>query len=278
MADTETKPPVTTGKEAFVASAEGRVAERRRGGDTTGVSADRSDGEEGGISEAAKRFQALKQGQALKQSRKEREAALLRRAVDIAPRVSAESLPEAQPQKAPSLPINRREFLTYAWGGALALVLAQGGLATLWFAYPRFKAGEFGGVFTLTSIPERGAKPVENLQGKFWWTNAEEGGIIALYKVCTHLGCLYEWKDQTRRFECPCHGSKFNQSGRVIHGPAARDLDQFVVTVLDSNGNQVDQTTPDHRYVLAGEGLTYKIDTGRKIQGRPADPALAVEA
>ncbi|MDW8267987.1 MAG: Rieske (2Fe-2S) protein [Anaerolineae bacterium] len=275
MADIETKPPVTTGKEERPAPAKARAAERGHGGDTAGVS---PDGEEGGVSEAAKRFQALKQSQTLKKSRKEREAELMRRAVDVAPRVSAQALPEAQPQKAPSLPINRREFLTYAWGGALSLVLVQGGLATLWFAYPRFKAGEFGGVFTLTTVPERGAKPEENLQGKFWWTNAEEGGMVALYKVCTHLGCLYEWKDQTRRFECPCHGSKFNQSGRNIHGPATRDLDQFVVTVLDSAGNQVDQTTPDHRYVIAEAGLTYKIDTGRKLLGRPSDPNLAVEA
>jgi cytochrome b6-f complex iron-sulfur subunit len=275
MADIETKPSVPTSKEERAAAARGRATQRGDSGHAPEVS---PDGEEAGVSEAARRFQALKQTQALKKSRKEREAELLRRAVDISPRVAAERLPEAQPQKAPSLPINRREFLTYAWGGALSLVLVQGGLATLWFAYPRFKAGEFGGVFTLTTIPEQGSKPVENLQGKFWWTNAEEGGMIALYKVCTHLGCLYEWKDQTRRFECPCHGSKFNQSGRNIHGPATRDLDQFVVTVLDNAGNQVDQTTPEHRYVMAGEGLTYKIDTGRKILGRPSDPTLAVEA
>lgn len=274
MADIETKPSVTGTAEEQMTATPSRPAARGRGGDAATAPA----GEEGGVSEAAQRFQALKQSQALKKSRKEREAELMRRAVDVAPRAGVQALPEAQPQKAPSLPINRREFLTYAWGGALSLVLVQGGLATLWFAYPRFKAGEFGGVFTMTTVPERGAKPDENLQGKFWWTNAEEGGMVALYKVCTHLGCLYEWKDQTRRFECPCHGSKFNQSGRNIHGPATRDLDQFVVTVLDSAGNQVDQTTPDHRYVLAGEGLTYKIDTGRKILGRPSDPNLAVEA
>lgn len=275
MADIETKPSVTGTAEEQMTATPPRPATRGRGGDAATAPA----GEEGGgVSEAAQRFQALKQSQALKKSRKEREAELMRRAVDVAPRAGVQALPEAQPQKAPSLPINRREFLTYAWGGALSLVLVQGGLATLWFAYPRFKAGEFGGIFTMTTVPERGAKPDENLQGKFWWTNAEEGGMVALYKVCTHLGCLYEWKDQTRRFECPCHGSKFNQSGRNIQGPATRDLDQFVVTVLDSAGNQVDQTTPDHRYVLAGEGLTYKIDTGRKILGRPSDPNLAVEA
>ena len=226
---------------------------------------------------AAQRFQALKEGQKPAKSRKEREAALLNRAVDISPRSSIEKLPQATPVKAEGLPINRREFLTYAWGGALALIAIQGGLGTLWFMYPRFKAGEFGGVFTMTSVPEQGAKPGENLTGKFWWSNTPEG-VAALYKVCTHLGCLYEWKDQTQRFECPCHGSKFNQAGRNIHGPAARDLDQFVVTVLDAAGAQVDQTTAEHRYVATPDGATYEVDTGRKIPGQPSDPALQVEA
>ena len=100
----------------------------------------------------------------------------------------------------------------------------------------------------------------------------------ALYKVCTHLGCLYEWKDQTQRFECPCHGSKFRQDGRNIDGPATRDLDEFVVTAEDANGAVVDQTTEEQRYVIAQEGLIYKIDTGSKITGLPSDPNLQVES
>lgn len=277
MADTETNPNVEMTKEERVAAAKARAAERAAA-TTTGAatSARPAEGEEG-LSEAAQRFQTIKEGQKATQSRKEREAALLNRAVDISPRASIEAMPQATPRKADVLPVNRREFLTYAWGGALGLVLLQGGIATLWFAYPRFKEGEFGGVFTLTAVPEEGAKPAENLSGKFWWTNTPQG-IAALYKVCTHLGCLYEWKDQTARFECPCHGSKFNQAGRNIQGPAARDLDQFMVTVEDVSGAQVDQTTEDHRYVEVVDGGSYLIDTGRKFMGLPSDPALQVEA
>lgn len=236
-----------------------------------------TEGSEEALDAAAQRFQALKEGQKPTKNRKEREASLLNQAVGISPRSSIEKLPQATPVKADTLPINRREFLTYAWGGALALVALQGGVGTLWFMYPRFKAGEFGGVFTLTALPSEGAKPDENLTGKFWWAHTPDG-MKAIYKVCTHLGCLYEWKDQTQRFECPCHGSKFNQAGRNIQGPAARDLDEFVVIAEDTSGNQVDQTTEVKRYVVAQEGLVYKIDTGRKIVGLPSDPALKVEA
>ena len=277
MAETTDKPTVDMTKEERIAAAKARAAERAKAAEQTGQATEKAAGSEETLGAAAQRFQTLKDGQTLTQSRKEREAALMNRAVDISPRSTIETLPQAAPTKAQGLAINRREFLIYAWGGALALIAVQGGLGTLWLAYPRFKAGEFGGTFTLTTIPAQGAEPAENLSGKFWWTNAEAGGMAALYKVCTHLGCLYEWKDQTNRFECPCHGSKFNQSGQNIQGPATRDLDQFVVTVRDLNGAEVDKTTAEHRYVTAQDGYTYDIDTGRKIPGEPSDPSIAVE-
>ena len=271
MADTEERKTAEASKEERIAAAKARAAGR------TKAEAHTQEGNEEEISEAAKRFQGLKEVQKKTPGREDREEELSHRAVTVAPRQSIEKMPQAAPAKHEHLPVNRREFLTYAWGAALGLVLVQGGLATLWFSYPRFKQGEFGGTFTLTTVPEQGAKPLENLSGKFWWSNSEQG-IAALYKVCTHLGCLYEWKDQTERFECPCHGSKFRQDGRNIQGPATRDLDQFVITVEDQSGSQVDQTTPERRYVVAQDGLIYRIDTGRKILGRPSDPSLALEA
>ncbi|MCO6452483.1 MAG: ubiquinol-cytochrome c reductase iron-sulfur subunit [Caldilineales bacterium] len=282
MADIETKSTAEMTREERIAAAKARAAAKTAAAatETSAKSAEKAD-ESGDaeVSEAAQRFQTRKTSEKAGASRKAREAELMQRAVTVSPRSGIEQLPQAEAPEKDRLAVNRREFLTYAWGGALALIALQGGVATLWFAYPRFKAGEFGGVFTMTSIPAEGAKPDDMLAGKFWWSNAFTGeGMIALYKVCTHLGCLYEWKDQTERFECPCHGSKFNQAGRNIKGPAARDLDQFVVAVEDSTGAVVDVTTELHRYVTAGEGLTYKVDTGRKILGRPSDPSLHVEA
>jgi len=47
-------------------------------------------------------------------------------------------------------------------------------------------------------------------------------GLHAISSVCTHLGCLVAITENG--FQCPCHGSKYSQDGKVIAGPAPRNL------------------------------------------------------
>jgi cytochrome b6-f complex iron-sulfur subunit len=47
-------------------------------------------------------------------------------------------------------------------------------------------------------------------------------GFYAISTTCTHLGCTVAITAQG--FACPCHGSKFDASGRVVGGPAPRAL------------------------------------------------------
>jgi cytochrome b6-f complex iron-sulfur subunit len=53
--------------------------------------------------------------------------------------------------------------------------------------------------------------------------HATLNGIAALSMVCTHLGCIIE-ETPEGLFSCPCHGSKFDEDGNVMAGPAPRPL------------------------------------------------------
>ena len=43
--------------------------------------------------------------------------------------------------------------------------------------------------------------------------------------VCPHLGCIVDWNETERSWDCPCHGSRFNTAGKVINGPAIGGLE-----------------------------------------------------
>lgn len=191
-----------------------------------------------------------------------------------------------------ALPLSRREFLYYLWGISMAVAVAGGTGATIWFALPRFKEGEFGGVVTVpvAEIPPADSDPVAFADGRFWLvhlgpqTLADErqpgdypvqAGVKALYMVCVHLGCLYKWVDVQDRFECPCHGSKYLKTDARIDGPATRNLDTFLIEAVDAAGNVVARTEPvlDGRegsaIPLNPEVVTLRVDTGRRISGAP---------
>jgi nitrite reductase/ring-hydroxylating ferredoxin subunit len=53
-------------------------------------------------------------------------------------------------------------------------------------------------------------------------------GFYAVSAVCTHLGCNVEHAEG-RGFACPCHGSAFEEDGRVRKGPAAWPLPRFAL-------------------------------------------------
>jgi cytochrome b6-f complex iron-sulfur subunit len=166
-----------------------------------------------------------------------------------------------------SLP-SRREFLYYIWGASIVLLLGEATAAFIWFALPRFKEGEFGGTFPISGgeVPSTGDTPASIPSGRFWLSNPDEG-FVALYGVCTHLGCLPKWNDLNFRFECPCHGSKFQLNGRYIEGPAPRSMDRFESTVTFTNGDV--ETTNENGDPIPLNGRTIasvRVNTGRRIK------------
>lgn len=43
-------------------------------------------------------------------------------------------------------------------------------------------------------------------------------------KRCGHLGCALKWNPQEHSWDCACHGSRFDKDGKLLDGPATRDL------------------------------------------------------
>jgi Rieske Fe-S protein len=55
----------------------------------------------------------------------------------------------------------------------------------------------------------------------------ESGKLHVLSPVCRHLWCIVSWNPAERTWDCPCHGSRYTGEGRMIQGPAVRDLERI---------------------------------------------------
>ena len=73
-------------------------------------------------------------------------------------------------------------------------------------------------------------------------------GLWALSAVCTHLGCITQWKPDANMIACPCHGSKFRRNGTKIEGPAPQPLPRLSLTLTAGGELLVDksETVPEN--------------------------------
>lgn len=62
---------------------------------------------------------------------------------------------------------------------------------------------------------------------------SREDGLIVLSAVCSHLGCLVNYRREKGEFVCPCHGGRYDLSGRNIAGPPPAPLTRFPVKIED---------------------------------------------
>ncbi|RPI32747.1 MAG: hypothetical protein EHM70_08155, partial [Chloroflexota bacterium] len=119
-------------------------------------------------------------------------------------------------------------------------------------------------------LPPAGEDPLNIPKVKLWLSNTENG-VMALYKVCTHLGCLYNWNTQEGKFICPCHGSEFQSDGTYIRGPAPRSLDRFKVVIENENGEVMAESDVESGAPLSipdDPEAVIKVDTGNRINGQ----------
>ncbi|MCB2224390.1 MAG: ubiquinol-cytochrome c reductase iron-sulfur subunit [Actinobacteria bacterium] len=130
--------------------------------------------------------------------------------------------------------VTRRSFLKaagYALGAVAALEV--GGVA-LAYLQPRAGAGQFGGPVEAGAVDDFPPGSVTQVAAaRSYVTRMDDGGFLAVYQRCTHLGCTVPYDEAAGLFVCPCHNSQFDDTGEVLSPPAPRPLDLFAVSITD---------------------------------------------
>lgn len=151
------------------------------------------------------------------------------------------------PQTARRAEVSRRDFLNEITAGALGVVGLGGAALTYQYFSPNvlfepattFRAGN-PDLYPVNSVTF--------LQGQQVYIVRTPEGFFAVSAVCTHLGCVTQWKPEANMIACPCHGSKFQPNGKKIEGPAPRPLPHYAIT-LTADGelqvNKLQQIKPD---------------------------------
>ena len=134
----------------------------------------------------------------------------------------------------PNQNLTRRDFLKLTWAvfGGLALLETTG----IFLAYlqPRLADGEFGSILNVGAVDKFPPNSVTHItNGRFYIVRLGDGGFLAIYHRCTHLGCTVPWDETQQKFICPCHSSEFDKQGTVKNPPAPRPLDLFPVSIVD---------------------------------------------
>ena len=83
--------------------------------------------------------------------------------------------------------------------------------------------------------PKEVIDDVKNDEGKIVMIGSEKigiykdkaGNIYAVKPVCSHLGCELSWNNLNKTWDCPCHGSRFEYTGKSIYSPSMKDLENY---------------------------------------------------
>lgn len=105
----------------------------------------------------------------------------------------------------------------------------------------------------LETIPQEGAKIVE-IEGRRVGAYRDKLNRLHLVdSVCTHLKCSIKWNNDEKSWDCPCHGSRFSYEGKVLNGPANKDLPYYLendlyTAILKSKANGTNRSKKQESY------------------------------
>ena len=201
----------------------------------------------------------------------EKAAVLARTSTDVAPAKPAAPVTWTPPD-VETYGVTRRQFLNRSVFALFGLGITVFGVAIVGFLWPSGSSG-FGSKIRIGKVSDVLADVQSNdgflykPEGRMWITEypaaalpkaktayspseltGMEAGLVALYQKCPHLGCRVPECKSSQWFECPCHGSQYNQVGEKKGGPAPRGMDRFAMEV---------------------SGGVFTVNTGQIIQGPP---------
>ena len=129
---------------------------------------------------------------------------------------------------------------------------AVGGLAGpfLYFFVPRTSGGSGGGLTAkdrdgndvtlkgwMANHKAGDRQLVQGLKGDATYLISTEDGVkdFGINAVCTHLGCVVPWNKAENKYMCPCHGSQYDENGKVVRGPAPLSLALSHINIDESD-------------------------------------------
>ena len=158
--------------------------------------------------------------------------------------------------------MSRRDFFRYSWLGSMGLALGGFAGASLSFLWPSLRGG-FGSKINLGNAETLREQIAAEPSGLLYFPEARsylieykptagqeeiygdvaQGGFLAVYQKCAHLGCRVPQCESSGWFECPCHGSRYNKAGEYEFGPAPTGLQHFPI-IVDGGNVIVDTADP----------------------------------
>ena len=124
--------------------------------------------------------------------------------------------------------VGRRSFLRLAVAGAIAFFVLLWNRLIL--DHLELKKQE-------TRILPYNENKTVSFDGNYLVVNYEEKTTV-FSAHCTHLGCLINKKEDDR-LVCPCHGSEYDLNGKVVKGPAWKNL-EIIPFKITSDGNHLE--------------------------------------
>jgi Rieske Fe-S protein len=130
---------------------------------------------------------------------------------------------------------NRRDFLKTS-----LKTIAVGSIALSAFDVKKLIAGSnknissaTAKVINLSDYPSLESVGGNTTIGTTYISRTGQSKFLALSLICTHKKCDVDKTESG--FECPCHGSTFSSTGKVLEGPAKKNLRSYKTTYNADN-------------------------------------------